>query len=84
MSLSIINHIIRNSSTIESRLTAYHEAVAAVVRVPWDARERCSCTSDYWKTSFMHLQVRNKCTGTVGGTLQELLYIRPNDDICAK
>jgi len=29
-----------------------------VVEVAWDARERRSCTSDYWQTAFLHLQVR--------------------------
>ena len=31
-----------------------------VVKVPWDARKRRSCTSDYWQIAFLHLQVRNK------------------------
>jgi len=42
------------------------------VKVPWDARERCSYTSDYWQIAFLHLQVRKmhrngrrNATGTV-------------------
>ena len=32
--------------------------VAAVVKLPWNTRERRSCTSDYWHIAFLHLQIR--------------------------
>jgi len=44
-----------------------------VVKVPWDARQRRFCTSDYWQIAFLHLEVRKKCTGTVGA---ERIFIK--------
>jgi len=54
-------------------------AVRTVVKVLWDTKERHFCTSDYWQIAILHLQVR---TGTVGGTLQELLCTTKCQHLC--
>ena len=45
--------------------------LSPVVKVPWDATERRSGTSDYWY--YWHLQVRKLAQKKVGGTLHERL-----------
>jgi len=36
--------------------------------VPWAARERRSCTTDYWQIAFLDLQVRKNAQERGGGT----------------
>jgi len=36
---------------------------SAVVKVPLDARERSSCTSNYWNPAFPHLKLNKKRSG---------------------
>ena len=38
--------------------------------MPWDARERRSCTSDYWQIAFLQLQVRKNAQERYAGTLK--------------
>ena len=63
--------------------------VCVVVKVRRDARERGSCTSDYWQIAlFLHFRVHNNAQEPTNGgpqePLQERSYIRPSDNICAK
>ena len=50
----------------------------AVVKVPWDAREQCSCTSDWYQIAFLDSCTAKfvKYTQRVGGTLQERVRMR--------
>ena len=44
-----------------------------VHKVPWDARERRSCSSGYWQIAFLQLQVRTTAQDGTVGTLQDRL-----------
>jgi len=53
----------------------------AVVKMPWDARERRSCTCDYSQIVFLHLYKFCKKTGAVDGTVvcdQMTTYVQNN------
>jgi len=54
-----------------------------VVKVPWDAMERQSCTSDYWQMAFLRLQVRQNAQERWAERYRNGC-IRPSDNICAK
>ena len=67
------------------QLSEQHADVAfdSVVRVPWDAREPRSCTSDYWQIAFLHLQVRTNAQERKAERYRNGC-IPPNDNIRAK
>jgi len=50
--------------------------------VPWDARERRSCTSDYWQVAFPHPLVRKNAQGRRAERYGSGC-IRPSENICA-
>jgi len=54
-----------------------------VVKVPWDAMERRSYTSDYWQIAFLYPQVRKNAQEPQAERYRNGC-IRPSDYICAK
>jgi len=52
-----------------------------VVKVPWDGRERRSCTSDYWQIAFLYFQVRKNAQEPQAERRYRNGCIRPSDNI---
>ena len=55
-----------------------------VHKVPWDARERRSCSSGYWQIALLRLQVRRNAQEERWAERYGNGCVRPNDNILCK
>ena len=55
-----------------------------VHKVPWDARERRSCSSGYWQIALLRLQVRRNAHEERWAECYGNGCVRPNDNILCK